>query len=173
MLEAEGVLVALFERPIDTQFATMLEQYMDGVKFLRVDSGVTDILKSGEEATSSDALEAIFKEIVGEDVKLSFEAFKDASVPAMLSISEESRRMEEMMRFYNMGADSFPKDTTLVLNSSSPLIAKLGATAESDVDTARSIASYVYKLTLLSQKKFSPEEMREFMSDSVELLMKI
>ena len=173
MLEAEGVLVALFERPIDTQFATMLEQYMDGVKFLRVDSGVTDILKSGEEATSSEALEAIFKEIVGEDVKLSFEALKDASVPAMLSISEESRRMEEMMRFYNMGADSFPKDTTLVLNSSSPLIAKLGATAESDVDTARSIASYVYKLTLLSQKKFSPEEMREFMSDSVELLMKI
>lgn len=173
MLEAEGVAVALFERPIDTQFATMLEQYMDGVKFLRVDSGVTDILKSGEESSSSEALEEIFKEVVGENAKLSFESLKDTTVPAMLNVSEESRRMEEMMRFYNMGDTSVPKDTTLVLNTASPLVTKLSSIAENDKDTARAMASYLYKLTLLSQKKFSPEEMREFMSDSVELLMKI
>ena len=81
--------------------------------------------------------------------------------------------MEEMMRFYNMGDAAMQKDTTLVLNVRSPLVTKLSSIAENDKETARAIASYVYKLTLLSQKKFSPEEMREFMSDSVELLMKI
>jgi len=173
MFEAEGIKVALFDKPIDTQFATMLEQYMEGVKFYRVDADVADLLKNDGEITENEALKEIFKEVIGEKVTLKFDCLKDTSVPAILNVSEESRRMEEMMRFYSMGDNSFPVESTLVLNTASPLIAKLCDTAESDKDKAQGIASYIYKLSLLSQKKFSAEEMQSFMKDSFELLMKL
>ena len=82
--------------------------------------------------------------------------------------------MEELMRFYSMGdMGAFPTESTLVLNTASPLITKLCGMAESDSDKAREMASYVYKLSLLSQKKFSADEMQSFMKDSFELLMKL
>ena len=173
MFEAEGVKVALFDRPIDTQFATMLEQYMDGTKFLRVDSDVADILKDDGEISENEALKTIFSEIVGEKVTLKFDSLKDSSVPAILNVTEESRRMEEMMRFYNMAEGSFPLDSTLILNTTSPLITKLSDVADSDTEKAKAIASYIYKLSLLSQKKFSAEEMQSFMKDSFDILMKL
>ena len=78
------------------------------------------------------------------------------------------------MRFYNMNQDmSFPVESTLVLNLASPLIEKLEKTAAEDPEKAKSIASYVYKVSMLSQKKFSAEEMQSFMNDSFDLLMKL
>ena len=173
MFEAANIEVVLFERPIDTQFATMLEQYMDGVKFLRVDSDIADALKGEANDVKLEALEPIFKEAIGEKAKITVDSLADTTVPAMLNITEESRRMEEMMRFYNMGEGSFPTEMTLVLNTSCPLIVKMENIAREDAERAKEMASYIYKLTLLSQKKFSPEEMRDFMKDSAELLMKL
>ena len=174
MFEAEGIHVALLERPIDTQFATMLEQYMDGVKFRRVDSDIADVLKGDGEISENEVLKSLFAEVVGEKVTVRFDALKDDSVPAVLNVSEEARRMEEMMRFYNMGADTpFPTESTLVLNTASPLVQKLATTAEDDREKAAAIASYVYKLSLLSQKKFSADEMQSFMKDSFDLLIRL
>ena len=82
--------------------------------------------------------------------------------------------MEEMMRFYNMqNGMSFPTESTLVLNTASPLISKLESAAAEDPDKAKKIASYIYKISLLSQKKFSAEEMQAFMKDSFDILMKL
>ena len=82
--------------------------------------------------------------------------------------------MEEMMRFYQMAdGPSFPTQTTLILNTTSPLIKKLEAEAESDPQKAKDSASYLYRIALLSQKKFSPEEMQSFMKDSFDLLLKL
>ena len=174
MFEAEGINVAVFDRPIDTQFASMLEQYMDGVKFLRVDSDLADALKGDGEISDNESLKSIFTEVIGENVTVKFDRFKDESVPAVLNVSEDSRRMEEMMRFYNMsGGVSFPTESTLILNTASPLISKLEITAENDPDAAKEIASYIYKVSLLSQKKFSAYEMQAFMKDSFEILMKL
>ena len=174
MFEAEGISVAVFDRPIDTQFASMLEQYMDGVKFLRVDSDLADALKGDGEISDNESLKNIFTEVIGENVTVKFDRFKDESVPAVLNVSEDSRRMEEMMRFYNMsGGVSFPTESTLILNTASPLISKLEITAENDPDAAKEIASYIYKVSLLSQKKFSADEMQAFMKDSFEILMKL
>ena len=173
MFEAEGIKVALFDKPIDTQFATMLEQYMEGVKFFRVDADLADVLKNDGDVTENETLKNIFKEIVGEKVTLKFDCLKDDSIPAILNVSEESRRMEEMMRFYSMGESSFPVESSLVLNTASPLITKLCDTAENDTDKAKAIASYIYKLSLLSQKKFSADEMQSFMKDSFDILMKL
>ena len=173
MFNAEGIEVALFEHPIDTQFATMAEQFMEGVKFVRVDADVADILKGDGEISEDEELKKIFSEVLSDKVTLKFEALKDESVPAILNVSEDSRRMEEMMRMYNMGDASGMTQSTFVLNTSSPLIKKLSAMAGTDADKAKQTASYLYKLSLLSQKKFTAEEMQSFMKDSFDILMKL
>ena len=173
MFNAEGIEVALFEHPIDTQFATMAEQFMDGVKFVRVDADVADILKGDGEISEDEELKKIFSDVLSDKVTLKFEALKDESVPAILNVSEDSRRMEEMMRMYNMGDASGMTQSTFVLNTSSPLIKKLSAMAETDADKAKQTASYLYKLSLLSQKKFTAEEMQSFMKDSFDILSKL
>ena len=173
MFNAEGIEVALFEHPIDTQFATMAEQFMDGVKFVRVDADVADILKGDGEISEDEELKKIFSEVLSDKVTLKFEALTDESVPAILNVSEDSRRMEEMMRMYNMGDASGMTQSTFVLNTSSPLIKKLSAMAGTDADKAKQTASYLYKLSLLSQKKFTAEEMQSFMKDSFDILSKL
>ncbi len=173
LFEAQGIKVALLDKPIDTQFATLLEQYNEGVKFLRVDADIADVLKGDGEISESETLKTVFSDVLGEKVALRFDALKDTELPVMLNVSEQSRRMEEMMRLYNMSEGSFPTESTLVLNTASPLIRKLETVADEDPDRAREMASYLYQLSLLSQKKFSAEEMRAFMKDSVALLMKL
>ncbi len=172
MFEAQGVSVALFDHPIDTQFATMAEQLMEGVKFLRVDSDVADILKGDGETGENEDVKTIFSELLPEKITLKFDSLKDADVPALLNVSEDSRRMEEMMRMYGMG-DAPELSGTLVLNTSSALYSKLCDEAQANKDKAKQMATYIYKLTLLSQKKFTAEEMKAFMSDSFDLLLKL
>ncbi|MBQ9783417.1 MAG: molecular chaperone HtpG [Clostridia bacterium] len=173
MFEAQGIQVALFDKPIDTQFASLLEQYMENVKFLRVDADVADALKGDGEISESEAVKGVFTQVLGEKVTLKFDSLKDDSVPAILNVSEQSRRMEEMMRFYNMGEGVFPTESTLILNTASPLIRKLEEVAATDENKAKHMASYIYKISLLSQKKFSAEEMQSFMKDSFDLLMQL
>ena len=172
MFESEGIKVVTFERPIDVQFASVAEQYMEGVKFCRVDADVADMLKSDDDATELDSLKSLYSEILGENASIEFSSLKDESVPAILTVSEESRRMEEMMRMYNAGAE-YPLEYKLTLNTASPLVKKLDGMIESDHDKAKRVASYVYKLALLSQKKFSAEEMQEFMREGVALMLEL
>ncbi len=172
MFEAEGIKVALFDKAIDTQFATFIEQYMENVKFLRVDADLAEALKGDGVTSESETLKALFTEIVPEKTEIKFDALKDENVPAILNVTEESRRMEEMMRLYGMGnGASFPTESTLILNTASPLVQKLEN--EADEEKAKQIASYLYKISLLSQKKFSADEMQSFMKDSFEILMKL
>ncbi len=173
MLEAQGLEVALLEHPIDTQFATMAEQIMEGVRLLRVDSELAEALKGDGSVTENEALKEIFAAVVSEKTELRFDSLKDESVPAFLTVAEDSRRMEEMMRMYSMGDASQMTQSTLVLNTSSPLINKLCDMAENNKSEAQALASYIYKLSLLSQRKFSAEELQSFMKDSFDLLMKL
>ncbi len=173
MYESEGIKIALFERAIDTQFASILEQYMSDVKFYRVDADIADTLKAEGETTESEVLKVLFEKVVGEKTQLRFDTLKDESIPAMLNVTEESRRMEDLMRMYGMDAGAYPTESTLVLNTNSPLIKKLEAVAESEPEKADEMAAYIYKLSLLSQKKFSAEEMRDFMKSGFDLMMKL
>jgi len=172
MLNGAGIKVALMEHVIDTQFASMLEDFSDGVKYLRVDADIADALKAEGDCTEIESVKELFKKVSGnENLTVSFERLKDENVPAIMSVSEESRRMEEAMRLYAMQTGSpemsFPVETSLVVNTASPLIGKLET---ADPDKAEKIASYIYKLALLSQKRLSGEEMQSFLSDGYELL---
>jgi len=150
----------------------MLEDFSDGVKYLRVDADIADALKAEGDCTEIESVKELFKKVSGnENLTVSFERLKDENVPAIMSVSEESRRMEEAMRLYAMQTGSpemsFPVETSLVVNTASPLIGKLET---ADPDKAEKIASYIYKLALLSQKRLSGEEMQSFLSDGYELL---
>ena len=173
MLEKEDIKVALFERSIETQFASMLEQYMEGVSFARVDANISDTLKSDADVSESEALKELFTDILGSGVKIEFSSLKDEQIPAILTVSEEARRREDMMRLYGLPVDPELSDATFTLNTSSPLCAKLDSLSSAEPEKAKQMASYVYKLSLLSQKKFSAEEMQEFMREGFELMMKL
>ena len=173
MFEAKGIKVALFERAIDVQFASFAEGYSDGsVKFLRVDSSINDILSNEENVKDIESLKEIFAPVLKERVEIEFGSFDDETVPALLSIDEEIRRMEEMMRMYGI-AQPTPPDKKLILNTSSPLIEKLESLIVSNPELASELAEHIYILALLSQKKFTAEEMQRFMSNSYNLLMKL
>ena len=175
MFKSANINVALFDKLIESQFATMLEQYMDGVKFVRVDAEIADSLKGDGEVSENEELKALFTKVsANEKLTVKFDALKDSSVPALLNVSEEARRMDEMMKHYGMGdASAFAPDTTLVLNTSSPLIAKLASTVASDEKKAEAIASYIYKISLMSQKRFTADEMQAFIKDSFDILMQL
>ena len=175
MYESEGIKVALLESTIDTQFAAMLEQFRGGVKFVRIDADIASALKGEGDIDNKDELKKLFEDACqNSSLSISFEAIKGSSVPAILNVSEESRRMDEMMRLYaiaeNKDHSSLPLDTTLIINTSSPVITKLSALSQSNHDRALRAASYVYKLALLSYRHFSAEEMNEFLADSYDIL---
>ena len=174
MLESEGVKVALLSHQLDTQFISMCEMNDSDVKYKRIDSDVSEILKGDGTAVENTALTTLFKEAVGnEKLEVKFEMLKDESVPALLTLSEESRRMEDMMKMYasmGMSMGEMPLEYTLVLNVSSPLINKLSAITENDNDKAKLIASEIYRLALISQRHMTADEMKAFLADSFKIL---
>ncbi len=177
MFESEGIKVALLPHQLDTQFVSMCEGINSDVKYKRIDSDISDIFKSDDSAPQGDeALIELFKSVgKNNELEVKFESLKDSSIPALLTVSEESRRMEEMMRMYssmgmNMGA-AFPVEYTLTVNSSSPLIEKLSKTRADDEEKAALMASEIYKLALISQRHLSADELKEFYSNSVKLLL--
>ena len=171
MFEAEGLQVALFEKPLDVQFLSMIESYAPEIKYVRIDADVAGALKGDGDTTENQVLKELFIKASGDEkLKVEFAPLKDASVPVLLTISEQSRRMEEMMKLYamngmNMGA--FPTEATLTVNTSSPLIAKLDTM---DEDKREKTASYLYRLALLSQRKLSADELRAFLNESYAML---
>ena len=175
MFEGRGIKVALLESTVETQYVSMLEQFRGGVKFLRVDSDIASALKGEGDIEHKDEIKALFTAIDGCDkLNVAFEAIKDSKVPAILNVSEESRRMDEMMKLYalaeNETATSLPLDTTLVINTASPVTEKLVELIKESSDNKERFARYIYKLALMSYRRLSADEMQGFLTDSYELL---
>jgi len=177
LLRNEGIEIALFDLVIDSQYISALEHYRNDVKFIRVDSGVSEIIKVAfPEDTPSvpDTICRLFREISGNaNLNIKVESLKSQDIPAILSVSEDSRRMQDMMRLYSLGEDqhnAFPLDYTLTFNASSPVFDKLINMSETSDSNFRTLASYIYKLALLAQKKPTADELSDFLSDSYKIL---
>lgn len=176
MFESEGVKVALLSHQLDTQFVSMLESVDSSVKFKRIDSDITDIIKGSDSGCERDEdIVEIFKKVSNNDfLDVKYESIKDVSVPALLTVSEESRRMEDMMKMYaNMGmnfGESFPVEYTLILNSGSSLVKKLSEIKLENAEKAELIARDIYKLALISQRQLTADELKAFLADSYRLL---
>ena len=176
MFNAQDIKVVLLDKLIDAQFIGTVEGDRS-IKFYRVDSDIAGALKGEGEEYSSEALTALFKKVSGNDkLGVSYQNLKDAAVPAILNISEQNRRFEDMMRMYAMGsgedAPAMPQEATLVLNANSSLIRRLGEKAESGAEDAEKTAKQVYTLALLAQRQLTAEELRSFLSDSFGMLEK-
>lgn len=177
MFADEGIEVVVLDKMIDTQFINIVEQENEGVKFVRIDADVAGALKAEGKADENEKLAAIFKEVsANENLKVTFELLKNEKIPAVLNISEDSRRMEDMMRMYRMRGDDsmkFPVDTSLIINAASPLIKRLDDIAQSDSERANKLAKQIYTLALLAQRQLTAEELQTFLYDSFDMLENI
>ncbi len=170
MLEAEGIEVVLLDKFIDTQFISTVEQNREGVKFCRVDAEVADVLKDGEKVREYPEVKELFRRIAGDGVKIVFGSFKDKTTPAILNVSEESRRFDDMMKIYSPSSASIPLESTLTLNTASPIIGKLDEKCSDDPEASEKIAREIFSLCKLTQRRLTSDEMKDFLDLSYELI---
>lgn len=180
MFKAQNIPVVILSHLMDSQFITTIEQSEEGVKFSRIDAE-TDALQQkteGRDEVKNEAVEKLFKEISGsEKLNVTFSELKDASVPAVLTVSEESRRFDEMMKLYRMAnkdeedSPSMPLDATLVLNTSNGLIKKL-LEKDAEKESTKEIAKQIYTLSIIGQRQLTAKELSQFLTDSFSLLEK-
>ncbi|HJC74197.1 MAG TPA: molecular chaperone HtpG [Candidatus Mediterraneibacter faecavium] len=180
MFKAQGQDAIILTHNIDSAFVTYLEQKHQDLEFLRIDADVHESLKdevSEDEKEdfqkTADSLVEIFrKELNNDKLNVKVEKLKDDKVASMAVLSEQERRMAEMMRMYGMnGMDPsmFGTQATLVLNANHPLVQFL-------VEHKRSrnvpiICKQLYDLAMLAHKPLNPEEMTAFVQRSNEIMM--
>lgn len=170
MLTDQGIAVVVMSGVLDTQYMQSVENELEGVKFLRVDAEIADAL-ADEKSESDEELTKLFKQFGPEDMEIQFKQFKDASAPAVFTVSEDERRFADMMKLYSMGREGMPEmpmKQTLVINTACPIIEKLKS---ADEDKRKTVAKYVYSLAKLSSKKLNADELGEFLADSYQILL--
>ena len=180
MFKKEGLEAVILSHNIDSPFITQLEQKNEHVRFQRIDADITDHFK--EEVTEdekdafkekTDSLIEIFRKALGKDkLNVKVEKMKDASVASMITLSEQSRRMQEMMKMYGMaGMDPamFGDDSTLVLNANHPLVQYVEDHKEAE--NTEIFCKQLYDLAMIAHKPLSPEEMTEFVKRSNDIML--
>ena len=180
MFKEEGLDAVLLTHNIDSPFITQLEQRNENVQFQRIDADLTDhfkeeVAKEEEETfkANTETLTAIFRKALNnEKLEVKVEKLKNENVASMVTLSEQSRRMQEMMKMYNMyGMDAgmFGTDVTLVLNANHPLVQYV--LNNKDGEHVNLFCQQLYNLAMLSNKPLNPEEMTAFISRSNEIMM--
>ena len=180
MFKEEGLDAVLLTHNIDSPFITQLEQHNENVQFQRIDADLTDhfkeeVAKEEEETfkSNTETLTAIFRKALNnEKLEVKVEKLKNENVASMVTLSEQSRRMQEMMKMYNMyGMDAgiFGTDVTLVLNANHPLVQYV--LNNKDGEHVNLFCQQLYDLAMLSNKPLNPEEMTAFISRSNEIMM--
>lgn len=177
MFREAGMDAVILKHNIDTAFISHMEQLHDTVKFQRIDADVTDNFKEETDAEAlketTDTLTELFRKALNnEKLTVKVEKLKNENVSSMITLSEESRRMQEMMKMYNMyGMDPsmFGNDVTLVLNASNKLVQYVAS--HKDSDKIPMICEQLYDLAMIAHKPLAPEEMTKFINRSNEILM--
>ena len=180
MFKEQSQDAVILTHNIDTPFITYMEQHNENIKFQRIDADVHDSLKAevteeekeSFQKTTESLVEIFRKELNNENLDVKVEKLKDDQVASMAVLSEESRRMQEMMRMYGMaGMDPgmFGSQITLILNANHPLVQFV-------VEHKRSksvpiICKQLYDLAILAHKPLNPEEMTAFVQRSNEIMM--
>lgn len=180
MFRSEGIDAVLLTHTIDEPFITHLEKKNEGVKFLRIDSDLNDSFKdknanddSEEFKKISSELTEIFKKALNNDkLDVKVEQLKNENISSMVTLSEDSRRMQDMMKMYGMaGMDPsmFAADVTLVLNANNALVKYI--LDNKDGENTNIFCEQLYDLALISHKQLSPDEMTKFIERSNKIMM--
>ena len=180
MFKEEGIDAVLLTHSIDEPFISHLEAKNENVHFLGIDSDITDTFK--EEASEEDkeafeadttALTDLFKKTLNNDkLDVKVEKLKNENISSMVTMSEQNRRMQDMMKMYSMSgmnADMFGDNVTLVLNYNNKLVQYI--LNNKDSENVPMMCEQLYDLALISHKPLSPEEMTKFVNRSNEIMM--
>ena len=177
MFKEHDMNAVILTHQIDTSFITQLEARNEHYRFVRIDADLTDSLK--EEATeeelkdASETLTTLFKDALEkENLTIKTEKLKDKSLASVLTVSEESRRMADMMKMYNVYGDTsdlFKGDETLTLNLNNDLVSYLLDHKEDE--KAALFCKQIYDLAKISNQPLSPEDMSEFVKRSNEIML--
>ncbi len=180
MFKKEGLDAVILPHSIDSPFIGHLEQKNEGLKFLRIDADLNSTFKEEvkdddeEFKKTSETLTETFKKALGNDkLEIKVEKLKDDSISSMLTVSEETRRMQDMMKMYNMyGMDPSMfggAGETLVLNANNKLVQYVLNHGEGE--NTRKICEQLYDLALLAHGSLSPERMTGFVARTNEIMM--
>ncbi len=174
MFRKEGKDAVILKEHIDNPFISQLEQRNDKIRFARIDAELAEDFVAADEVKKedADALSESFKKNLGND-KLTVEvkSMKDEDVAAIITLSEENRRMQDMMKMYGMGNDTgmFGGAETLVLNANHPLVKYV--LTHGDEEIVPTIEKQLYDLAVLSHKPLTQEEMTAFVKRSNEIML--
>lgn len=180
--EMEAVILSSM---IDSHFIQFMETKNTDIKFSRVDSDISESMKESDAESKKDKeklkeeLEKLFQEAAGNDkLNVKVESLKSADVPAMILLSEQSRRMQDMSRMFggmNMGMGAVPTDETLVVNRKNSLINSLMNLNKdgSKKEDVKLMSQHIYDLALMAHKQLEPEAMTRFIERSNRLLTRL
>ena len=175
MFREAGKDAVILKHVIDSQFISHLEQQDQTIQFKRIDADLTEELREDGETDEATVktLTEVFRKNLGKDkLEVKVEKLKNEGTAAMITLPEESRRMQDMMKMYNMyGMDPnmFGGQEVLVLNANHPLVKFIAENQESEHVPV--ICEQLYDLAMMSHKQLSPAEMTKFVKRSNDILM--
>ena len=181
MFKAAKMDAVILTHNIDQPFISQLEQKNEGIKFQRIDADVTDALKSKtskkaekEMEEQAESISKLMKKALKNDkITVKVEKLKNKKISSMITLSEESRRMQDMMKMYSMpGMDMSAfggEGETLILNASHPLVQYI--TEHQDGENAEMICEQLYDLAKLQHAPLSADAMTKFVARSNDIMM--
>lgn len=173
-----GLDAVILDSTIDNHFISMIEFKNQGVHFNRIDADLSDILKENDNEDNKEIktdIENLFKDVIGDRINnYSVESLKSEDTPAIILISEQSRRMSEM-RSQFAGMDfgmSFEEEKTLVINNNSSIVKKLVSLKddESKKEQVSLICNQIVDIALLSNKELDSKQLDEFIKRNNQLM---
>ncbi len=180
MFREQSMDAVILDHNIDSSFITQLERRNEKFKFMRIDADVTESLKeesSAEELKEeTDTLTEIFRKAIGNDkLTVKVEKLKNETVSSIITLSEEGRRMQEMMKMYAMGGmggmdtSMFGGDATLTLNANNTLVKYIFENKDSE--HVPTFCQQLYDLAMISNQPLAPDAMTRFIARSNEIMM--
>ncbi len=172
MFRREGIEAVVLPHMIDNHFISFLEYKDTGLKFQRIDADISDNLKAESAQELAGVAEIFGTVIMDEHLKFEVQALKNEDIPALLVMSEQARRMQEMSAMFAGSMPPMPEEKTLIINSSNKAIIALSQRAD-DKEFAELVCLYVYDLAQLAHTPLNADQMTAFLSRANKLLSKL
>jgi molecular chaperone HtpG len=179
LFKEQGMNAVILDHNIDTSFITQLEQRNEHYQFMRIDADLTESLKSedtGDLTEATTTLTEVFKSALGNDkLTIKVEKLKNDEVASVLTLSEQGRRMQDMMKMYSMGGmggmdpDMFAADQTLTLNANNALVKYI--LENKDSEHVPMFAEQLYDLAKISNQPLSVDAMTKFVKRSNDIML--
>ncbi len=177
LFREQGMDAVILDHNIDSSFITQLERRNDKYKFMRIDADVTGTLteeaSEDELKTATETLKEVFSKALNNDkLTIQVQKLKNADTPSIITLSEEGRRMQDMMKMYAMGdmdASMFGGDYTLTLNYNNALVQYI--LNNKDSENVPMFCEQLYDLAMISNQPLAPEAMTKFMKRSNDIML--